>query len=124
MARHKRSKSRGRSFFARRSSHRRSSSTGMNPLNIALPSAIYGAVRGYAVSMLTPLISMVPAGAYADELVLGGLGYFAAKKGKGFVRNAGFSILAIEAFRAGSTMGGGLMGTSTTPSSTNYNGWT
>ncbi len=108
MARFKR-RARARSFG--RKAHRRSGrSSGITPMKIIIPAAIYGAGRQYLVNLAAPLTSKIPLGQYADEAVLGVAGYMLAKKGKGFLKNVGISMLTIEAASLGSGLIGGMGG--------------
>lgn len=90
--------------------HRRSGKSGVSPIKVILPAALYGAGRQYLVNLAQPLTSKIPLGAYADEAVLGVAGYFLAKKGKGFLKNVGISMLTIEAASLGSGLVGGMGG--------------
>lgn len=79
-------------------------------MKVILPAALYGAGRQYLVNLAQPVTSMIPMGEYADEAVLGIAGYLLAKKGRGFLKNIGVSMLTIEAASLGSGLIGGKMG--------------
>jgi len=98
-------------MFGRRA--RRSGKTGVSPMKIILPAALYGAGRQTLVNLAAPVTSMVPLGQFADEAVLGIAGYLLAKKGRGFLRNVGISMLTIEAASLGSGLIGSGAGIST-----------
>lgn len=80
-------------------------------MGTVVPAALYGAARPYVSNLVSPVTNMLgAAGSYADNLVLGGLGYFAAKKGRGMVKNIGHAVLIIEAAQIGAEFSGGMMG--------------
>jgi hypothetical protein len=75
---------------------------------------LYGAGREYASTRLMPLTAKVPAGNYADELVMGAVSY-AMMKGKipflnkiKVTRDIGRAGLTIEAARVGAGLSAGL----------------
>lgn len=104
-----------RGFFARRTrraASRRSysrSSGGMAPEKVILPALAYGATRSWLAGMAAPLTSKIPLGNYADELVFGAAGWYAAKKGKGIVKQIGLAVLTVEAASVGNQLAGGMM---------------
>lgn len=105
MARYKR-KAR-RSYF--KATRRAVTRVGMSPNSVILPAIGYGVARRYISNVVQPLTSMIPLGSYADELVLGGLGYWVAKKNLFGMRKVGMAMLTVEAFSVGNQMGGTLM---------------
>jgi hypothetical protein len=68
----------------------------------------YGAVRSWISSALDkvapniPVLSQVMA--VSDELVIGGINWYAAKKGKGIVKKLAMDGLVVENARAGETI--------------------
>lgn len=122
---------RGRRRFGRRGSFRgfrrgvrrsRSSSSGLSPLKIVLPAAAYGAARQYLSNLIAPVTSMIPLGNYADEVVLGGLGWYAATKGKGIIKQVGTAMLIVEAASIGHQLIGSTGMASTTSTQSNSQG--
>lgn len=91
MAKRKRSRRSGRSSF-----------TSGLPMKEALYSAGYGFVRRDIVGVAAPVISMVPAGDYSDNVTLG-LGAYVLSRfiSNGMVRDACKTIIVNEAFLAG-----------------------
>ena len=76
-----------------------------------LPAALYGAARPYVSNLVSPVTGALgAAGGYADNLVLGGIGYFAAKKGRGLIKNVGHAMLLIEVAQIGAELAGGMGG--------------
>jgi len=60
-------------------------------------------------SAVSPVTNMMGfAGGYADNIALGGIGYLAAKKGKGLIRSFGKAMLYTEAYQLGSELMGGI----------------
>lgn len=79
-----------------------------------LPAAVYGAARPHLSNLVQPITGALgAAGGYADNIVLGGIGYLAAKKGKGFLKSAGHAMLMIEAAQIGAELSQGATGGST-----------
>jgi hypothetical protein len=108
----KRSRSRGSRFGMKR--HSRRSGGGTSLMGTVLPAVVYGAARPYISNLVSPATNMLgAAGGYADNVVLGLLGWYAAKKGKGFIKNAGHSILVVEAAQVGAELSQGISGGST-----------
>ena len=89
----------------------------LNPIETAIGSAAYGAVRPYAANMIPDVPQL---GAYSDNVILGGVGALAAWKGKGIVKKAGMIVLANESFIAGSKA---MSGMNNTGSQTSSSGW-
>jgi hypothetical protein len=114
----KRTSRRSFSRIARRSG----SNKGMTPTGIIIGGAVYGAARGYVSNAIKPVTDMIPFGNLADNVVMGGISYLAAKKGKGMVKQIGQAGLAIEAALAGQDLiNGGLLGGSQSSGSSNWN---
>ena len=110
MARFRR-KARRMGFRAVRRSRRSGSSSGTSLMGSILPAALYGAARPYVANLVQPVTGALgAAGVYADNLVLGGLGYLAAKKGSGMIRSAGHAMLIIEAANAAAHASSGMAG--------------
>ena len=97
VAKRRRTRTRTRSFFKRRSSR----SKGLNLGTIILGGAIYGAGRQYLSKAISPLTSKIPMGNVADNIGLGVVSYFAATKGKGIIKDIGKAGLTIEAAMGG-----------------------
>jgi len=78
----------------------------------------YGAMRNTVVSYAQPLTSKLGfLGNYADEAVFGVAGYYAAKKGKGMVKQLGYAMLTVEAASIGNQLAGQFTGGSMSTSS-------
>jgi len=75
--------------------------SGFSPMKLLIGSMIYGAAREKISNMLVPVTSKIPLGDITDEATLGALSYFAAKKGKGVLKDIGTAGLTIEAARVG-----------------------
>ncbi len=75
----------------------------------------YGAGREYISNAILPLTNKIPLGGYADEAILGIMGYVFAR-GKllnsKFTKNLGRAMLTIESARVGSGMTSGITNTS------------
>lgn len=116
------SRTSSRSFFRRKRGGSRGE--GGNPLGLILGAAIYGAGREWTSQKLAPLTRPIAgiAGQYADEVVMGGLGYLLMKGKIPFLgkfklaRDIGKAALIIESARIGSGVGGGLLQGATTGS--------
>jgi len=115
MARKKRSKG---SFFRRG----KGGDSGVSLMNTAAPAALYGAVREPIANALTPLTSKIPLGDVSDEIVLGTLAYFGAKKTSGFMRNLCRSALVVESARIGESVRKGTAFTGTGDQSSLFSG--
>lgn len=48
---------------------------------------------------------------YSDSLIAGAVGYYLTRK-SGWMKNAGYAILAVEAAAVGNSMGSNLLGSS------------
>jgi len=82
-----------------------------NLFPILATSAVYGAVRPTAVNALAPVTNMLPFSGYNDELALGLIGYFMAKKmSNPWAKTLGKSMLIVEAASLGSQISGGVIG--------------
>lgn len=111
MARHRRHRV-ARAFGRARRSFKRgykrySRGEGSISLGVLGGAAVYGAARSQINALVTPKVApYLPASvaAYADNLVLGGIGWLAAKKGKGFVRQLGRDAVIVEAAAAGAKL--------------------
>lgn len=99
----------------------------MNLMTTAIAAAAYGAVRPKVEEMIQPFTSKIPVvGNYADELVLGGVGYLAAKGKFGnnkIVKSAGTAILILEAARVGNGLAQGLSPVAPAPKSNFVANW-
>ena len=96
-----------RSFFKRartstRRISRRSNTSGSssNPMSILLPAFAYGSVRAKAKELAQPITNFIPI-QYGDEIAFGLLGWYMAKKQKGFLKNLGTAVLTVEAASMG-----------------------
>jgi len=105
-----------RKYFGRK--HKRSGRSfgGVSPVNIAIGSAVYGAARPYVANMIPDIPQL---GGFSDNVILGVGGYLLAKKGNGMMKTAGISILANEAFIAGSKAIGGMTSSSSSNGAAN-----
>lgn len=82
--------------------YRRAKSSGVKPEQLILPAGVYGAVREKVSNVLTPVTSKIPLGSIADEVVLGTIHYFGAKKFKNKMAKDFFRAgLCVEAARIG-----------------------
>ncbi|MBR9702596.1 hypothetical protein GOV10_01040 [Candidatus Woesearchaeota archaeon] len=79
-------------------------------MTVAVPSAIYGALRSRVSNALTPITEKVPLGSIADELVMGGASYLLAKNAKGIAKKIGMAGLTIESARLGEAVSDGSIG--------------
>jgi hypothetical protein len=97
-----RSLTRGNKQMAKKKSKKfKKVSRALDPMKILIGAGLYGAVREPAANFITPVTSKIPLGSVADELVLGLLGWFGYKKGKGIVKDISLGALAIEGARIG-----------------------
>lgn len=103
------------SKMARRKKFGRSSK-GLSVNQILIGGAMYGFARNKISSWLRGMVGG-QLGNVSDEVLMGIVSYFAAKKGSGMIRDAGKAGLAIEASRFASTFNFGA--TQTQTSSTN-----
>jgi len=93
---------RGKTKMARKHKGKRSGSGSGNLMGVMVGGAVYGAGRTYLSNLVAPVTSQMPGGVLADNLVLGAVCYFAAKKIKNkTIKNIARSGLAIEAALAG-----------------------
>jgi len=101
MARFKRRTARraGRSSIRRFGRSRRGNGSLVKP--IMLDAMAYGALRERMSSALVPLTSKIPLGTVADEVGMGILNYFVAKKASGMIRDIALKGLVIENARLG-----------------------
>ena len=91
--------------MARRKRRFGRSSKGLSVNQILIGGAVYGFARQKISDWLTknfPTLTQGTLGANSDEMLMGILAYFAAKRGSGIVRDAGKAGLAIEASRIAS----------------------
>lgn len=123
MARRKRTV-RARSF-SRFTSRRakRNYSSGENLTQTMIASAVYGGMREKVSNMLTPITSRIPLGTVADEVVLGAIHYFGAKKVKNPMLKSLFKAgLIVESARLGEAVVDGSMFRTST-ATTNVQSW-
>lgn len=123
MARFRKKRASSRRGFGsfRRRSRSRSSGSGISVTGLILPSMAYGAVREKISSseLMQSVSARVPIADIGDELVLGAVAYFGAKKlnnkmAKDFCRAA----LVVESARVGeAVLKGGLLGNTGSSSS-------
>ena len=109
-----------RSRFSRLKRYARRGTNTSTPFGVILPAVAYGAVRKYTSDALAPLTAKIPLGTYADEALLGTIGYFMAKKGSGMIRSAGMAILTVEAASIGNQVVSGMGSTSSNTVSSSY----
>lgn len=81
--------------FSRKRSSRRSTSSGLTPMNVMLAGAIYGAARPFAAKMLPDMFSAGPVD--SDNVIIGAAGFYGMKKGSGLVKALGAVALGSEA---------------------------
>jgi hypothetical protein len=81
----------------------------------------YGAARQYLSNWLAPVTAKVPLGSIADEVVMGGVCYLAAKNTSGMIRDMAVKGLVIENARLGEAIiSGQVLGGMTTSSASGY----
>jgi len=100
----------------------RRSSKGTDPKTVILPAMAYGGVREKISNMLRPVTSKIPLGDVADEVAMGALTYYGAKKGKGMVKKIALAGFTIECARLGEAVSQGSLGTFMGGNSTSGNG--
>lgn len=100
-----------RGFFGRRSK----SSGGRNLIQI--DSMAYGALRPMVANLIAPVTNMIPLGGISDEVGMGLLNYFVAKKTGGLISQMATKGLVVENAMIGSSLGSGLVSQGTTTSS-------
>jgi hypothetical protein len=103
-----------------RRTRRNKGSQGIDLMGTVLAAGIYGVGREPVAGLISPVTNMLPVGDYKDEVGMAVLSYFMAKKGKGIIRNVGKAGLTIEAYRASTSLAGGLFGGKTSSSGTVY----
>lgn len=109
MARFRKKRSR-RTFAKSGRSYRRSSgSSGLTPMNVLLAGAVYGLARPYVSTMLPNLFNFGPVD--SDNAIIGGAGYYAMKKQKGFLKALGAVALGSEAGIVAARVTSGATGT-------------
>jgi len=122
MARFRRKRSRASGFargFAKRSRSRSSnSSSGL----IQIDAMLYGAGRNIVSNLISPVTSMIPMGQYADEIGMGILNYYVAKKMGGMLGNVARKGLIVENAMVGSQVSSGFMGGNKSVSNTQVYG--
>jgi hypothetical protein len=90
-----------------------------NPIQI--DAMAYGALRAKMSDMLAPITSKIPLGSISDEIGMGFLNYFVAKKTTGIIRNIALKGLVIENARLGEAIiSGGILGSVGTSNSNSY----
>jgi len=94
---------RGKTMARRKSGFKGKKSGSVSPMEMALGSGMYGFARPMVANFI-PDVSSIP---NSDNVLLGVAGYFAATKGSGLVKKAGYVVLANEAFIAASRMQAG-----------------
>ena len=119
MARFKKFRAKASRAFKRYGKNVRRPGTSANLMTLAISAAAYGAVRPKVEELINPYTSKIPlVGNYADEIVLGTVGYLLAKgkmpvfKGK-VAKQAGMAILVLESARVGGGLAQGMMPSST-----------
>jgi hypothetical protein len=95
----KRTKRRASPFMAK--AKRRFSKATSKPEAVIIPAMAYGAGRQYISNLIAPVTSKIPLGQYADEVGMGILSWYAAKKGKGIIKKVGIAGLTIESALVG-----------------------
>ena len=76
----------------------------MKPFQVLVPSAVYGAGRGYLSNLLSPITSRIPLGAIGDEIGLFVLGNFLTKKGGKMTKDVGKAMMFVEGSRIGEAL--------------------
>lgn len=109
MAKFRRKAKKSRGFF--KSAGRRMNKATSSTKLFQIDAMAYGALREKISAMVAPLTAKIPAGKYADNLVMGGIAYLVAKKTSGFLKNIASKGLVIENALVGSeVVKGGLLG--------------
>lgn len=119
MARFKR-RAKARRSYGFKKSKSRNSSAGFNATKTIVGGAIYGASRQYVSNLVSPLTSKIPLGNVADNLVMGAICYFGAKKAPAMLKDAFKAGLAIEAALAGQDLMANGFNTGTSSSDSNF----
>lgn len=101
----------------------------MGDMGIVAAGALYGAGREWMSDKLAPITSKVPAGQYADEVVMGTIGYF-LMKGKipmlnkiPLSREFGRAALIIESARVGAGVTNGMLTSSSVTATSSGSNW-
>lgn len=105
----------------RKGSYRRMAGR-MNPAKAIIPSMLYGAVRAPISNALGGITSKIPLANVGDELVMGAIGWYAAKKGKGILKDVGYGALVVESARVGEAISTGGLNLTNSSSSNNSAG--
>jgi len=81
-------------------------------MGLAVGAGLYGAFRNFISNLVGGFTRNLPLGGFADELVLGTIGYQMARRGRmQLTKDIGLSALAVEAARVGQILlAGGLTG--------------
>lgn len=103
-------KSRAR-FFRKAKRFGKRAGIGSSNKLVQIDAMIYGGLRQTASNMVAPLTAKIPAGQYADNIVMGLLCWFAAKKTGGMISQVARKGLVIENALVGEeVVKGGLFG--------------
>ena len=94
-------------------------STGLSPINVLLAGAVYGAARPFAAKILPDMFSFGPVD--SDNVIIGAAGFYAMKKGTGFMRALGAIALASEASIIAARLSSPIAQNTATNSSAVYN---
>lgn len=99
-------------YVVKRKSKRRAASAGNVLIGQAFAAGLYGASRGYLNTLLAPIMSKIPGGKYADNIVLGTVSYFLAKHGKmPMLKRIGKAGLIVESAMLGADVVSGMNNT-------------
>jgi len=109
----RRTRSSSRGLFGRRSR-----SVGAGRSLIQIDSMAYGALRPMIANLIAPVTNMIPLGGISDEVGMGLLNYFVAKKTGGLISQVATKGLVVENAMIGSSLGSGLVSRGTTATST------
>lgn len=112
MARRRTARTRSRRSYFRLGAKRRGGrkSQKLDLMGTVLAAGIYGVGREPVAGLISPVTNMLPVGDYKDEVGMALVSYFMAKKGTGIIKNVGKAGLTIEAYRASTSLAGGLFG--------------
>lgn len=121
MARRRKAKTKTITRFVKKAG-RRIKRASSNPTAVIIPAMAYGALRAKMAQLIAPVTDKIPFGNYADELGMGLVSYFAAKKGIGIVKKLGIAGLTIESAQVGQQLmaGGFNLGNSSQTATTIY----
>ena len=115
-----RSRTKTRPSFRRKSSN---TSGNADLMKVIAGAAIYGGVREKVSNLIAPLTAKIPLGTIADEVVLGTIHYFGAKKVSNPMLKSIFRAgLIVESARIGEAIADGTALNSMKPTTTNNNG--